>query len=167
MCRTDEASVNRKEVGRCSQVNGREVGSLRQRCIVQGSGLGVLHPLVALLWMPKGWLWCAGRGGNPARVARKPGTGCPVEKTGQAAPGGGVPAAGPHLVTNPGSWTHVHCRPPTCLRPADYVSKDDPQTRIGAILGLGIAYAGRRAATSRVQLLWWPGSTCCSFGLLA
>ena len=29
--------------------------------------------------------------------------------------------------------------------PADYVSKDDPQTRIGAILGLGIAYAGRQA----------------------
>lgn len=27
---------------------------------------------------------------------------------------------------------------------ADYVSKDDPQTRIGAILGLGIAYAGRQ-----------------------
>lgn len=43
---------------------------------------------------------------------------------------------------------------PYYLRPgmlsADYVSKDDPQTRIGAILGLGIAYAGRQVGCQRL-----------------
>jgi hypothetical protein len=34
---------------------------------------------------------------------------------------------------------------------ADYVSKDDPQTRIGAILGLGIAYAGRCATSAQQE----------------
>ena len=41
----------------------------------------------------------------------------------------------------PGRPTRAPPRP-ACL-PADYVSKDDPQTRIGAVLGLGISYAGR------------------------
>lgn len=46
--------------------------------------------------------------------------------------------------------------PRTAAPAADYVSKEEPQTRIGAVLGLGLAYAGREKAEVR---RWWEHVT--------
>jgi hypothetical protein len=54
----------------------------------------------------------------------------------------------PRFSPFPASSPACLSRPPA-LPVADYVSKDDPQTRIGAILGLGIAYAGRCARVAQ------------------
>lgn len=71
-----------------------------------------------------------------------------------------VPGLTPLGRTAPPDST-VCCPAPPSL-PPDYVGKDDPQTRIGAILGLGIAYAGRWAGV----LGGGTGCTVCMLPLL-